>query len=100
MELAEDVLDGNGQPMLRNGTVLGERDLRRFRMWGIMEIEVVGDADEDDAQPALLTPEQLAAVEPEAREVFRHAGTQHPVLARLYEECLRRLARAPSHVDA
>ena len=103
MELAEDVVDGNGQPMLRAGTILSERDLRRFRMWGIMEIAIRGEEAEDETNTLSLTAEQLAAAEPLLRATFRHANLENPLIKLLYEERLRRTAReqeVPSHGGA
>ena len=95
MALGEDVLDGNGQIMMKAGTELSDRDLRRFRMWGIVEVGVAGENGEDGGGgiPPAIDPAVLAECEPLAQQLFSHTNLAHPLMALLYDECIHRLAR-------
>lgn len=94
MELSEPVVDQHGRLLLPVGKELGERELRLLKMWGVVEVDIAGI---DDGDAGLLSPsvdpELLAECEPLARDLFRHAGTEHEALAPLFRECILRLAR-------
>ncbi|NDV23284.1 HDOD domain-containing protein [Desulfovibrio sp. JC022] len=55
MRLAEDVKGANGRFLLAADTVIEERHLRIFNIWGVSEVEVLGGkgAGESDADPQL-----------------------------------------------
>lgn len=94
MALSEDVLDGNGQLMMRAGAELSARDLRRFRMWGIVEVGIAGDeGSEDQVQAIAIDPQLLEVCEPVAQRLFTHTNLEHPLMALLYKECLHRMAK-------
>lgn len=94
MELEVDVLNQGGRPMLRAGAIITDRYLRRFRMWGVEEVQVVGHDDEalQAALPA-VDPEVLQECELTARELFRHVDLECPVMGQLYNACLVQLAQ-------
>jgi len=94
MELADDVLDRNGQPLVRSGTVISDKDLRRFKMWGVGEVNIVGDEDaEAEAAPMIIDPALLDRYRPEVREIFQRANIEHPYMAQLFQESLIRYVR-------
>ena len=93
MELDRDVVDRNGQPLVKAGTVLTDRDLRRFRMWGVTEVDIVGD-DEESNEPGLsIDPAVLEKHQPEVRAFFKHTNLEHPFIAQLFQESLIRTVR-------
>ena len=94
MEIEADVLNHDGQPILRAGVIITDRYLRRFRMWGVEEVQVVG-CDDQALQAALpvVDPEVLRECELTARELFRHVDLEYPVMNQLYDACLVRLAQ-------
>jgi hypothetical protein len=93
MELGGDVTDRNGQLLARAGKVVGEQELRLFKMWGVVEVEIVGPDDGGGTGGSLIDPEVRPEHEAAARELFVHADVEHPLMSRLFRECLRRLAR-------
>lgn len=94
MELEDDVLDRNGQPLVRSGTVITDKDLRRFKMWGVGEVNVVGDEEsEPDMAPVIIDPALLDRYRPEVREIFQRANLEHPYMAQLFQESLIRYVR-------
>ncbi len=94
MELGGDVLDRNGQPLLRAGTVLSEKDLRRFKMWGVAEVDIAGEGGEtDELAVVTIDPALLEKYQPEVRELFKHTNLEHPFIAQLFQECLVRYVK-------
>ncbi len=101
MELTADVNDQNGRLLLRAGTVVSDRELRLFKMWGIAELDIAGPEDDSEGTPgAVLDPELAAMYEPIARELFRHADLEHPIVEQLLQECTLRLSRHGGLVDS
>jgi hypothetical protein len=94
MELRADVTDRNGQLLARAGKVLGAQELRLFRMWGVVEVEIAGSQDGTDSGGVGGDPEVQPEHEAAARRLFVHAGEEHPFLAQLFRECVRRVARS------
>ena len=92
MELAADVLDRNGQLLIRAGTVVTDRELRLFKMWGVDALDVAGLDDELVENTPELDPELAAQFEPVAREIFRHCDLEHPFVQQMYQHCITKLA--------
>ncbi len=94
MTLGDDVYDQNGRLLLRGGTVVTERELRLFSMWGIGELDIAGpENQEPEVGGPTLDPEMAEEYELQARELFRHADLDHPAMSGLFRECVMRLAR-------
>jgi hypothetical protein len=97
MALSADVLDRSGRLLLPAQTVLTERHLRALRIWGVPELPVsTGPAEELPAEPVepKLEPDELASLEAELKQRFRHTDLGHPFVAELFRQCLARRARA------
>jgi hypothetical protein len=93
MQLASDAVDRNGQLLAKAGKELTDQELRLFKIWGVQGIEIVcGDESAEEVQEAaqdmVIEPQHAAA----ARELFRHCDLEHPVVAKLLDECARRIA--------
>jgi hypothetical protein len=94
MELEADVLDRNGHPLVRAGTIISDKDLRRFKMWGVAEVEVLGhEAEAEETAVQTIDPTIVEHCEHQARQMFRHADLTHPFVAQLYQEALIRMSR-------
>lgn len=91
MELASDVVNLNGQVMIASGATITERELRLLRMWGVSDVDIVGDGA--DETPVVLDPETAAILEPIAEDLYRHTRREHPLVNQLFTETLLRLAR-------
>jgi hypothetical protein len=71
MILAADLVETDGRLLLPLGTVLTDRHLRYFQMWGVLGVEIEGD-DAEAEKPAPVDPALHAAVE--ARLALRRAS--------------------------
>jgi len=93
MELAADAMDRNGQLLAKAGKELSEKELRLFKIWGVIEVDIVGSDDpveeeQNGAHDLVVEPQHHAA----ARDLFRHCDVDHPVVFLLLDECARRIA--------
>ena len=103
MTLASDLQEPGGRLLLPAQTVLTDRHLRYFQMWGIQDADIEGEQAQTGADHAEAADPALVA-EAEARMAshFRHADTNHPVVSQVLHHCVarevRRLAAAsPVH---
>ena len=93
MELASDAADRNGQLLAKAGKELSDKELRLFKAWGVLELDVAGadilaEETQDSTHDLVIEPQHHAA----ARERFKHCDVKHPLVALLLEECARRVS--------
>lgn len=98
MTVAADVLDRNGRLLLGAGSELTDRHIYVFRMWGVVETDIVGLDEDNDSGMFTETdnPEILAAAEEEVKYLFRHADIEHPVINQLVKLSVQRRVRHAS----
>lgn len=98
MVLAADAAHVTGRVLLRKGVCLSDEHLRIFRQWGVVSVDIEGvDAPSDgDERMAHIDPERLARVREGLQRRFRHADSQHPVIAELMSWCLEHEAGEPT----
>ena len=85
MVIASDVVDRSGRVLLASGTVLTDKHLRVFRMWGVTEADIQGiTSSGPDGEPG-NEPEDRIQEEATARvnELFARANRDHPAMAEL-----------------
>lgn len=87
--LASDVIGVNGQILLKSGNTITEKNIRAFKMWGILEVEIPG---EEASQTPQFSPEILEKADQHLQNRFHGADLSHPVLNRIYEICLHKVA--------
>ncbi|MCX5906064.1 MAG: HDOD domain-containing protein [Deltaproteobacteria bacterium] len=94
MVLAEDVSHATGRFLLGKGVELAENHLRMLKMWGVHSASVEGVSGEAPVlSPEQIDPAILKAAEQTTAERFRHAGTEHPFLKKLFQICILRGAQ-------
>jgi hypothetical protein len=101
MTLAADLQEPGGRLLLPAATVLTDRHLRYFQMWGIGEAEIEGDgpqAGPSDAQ--LADPALIAEAEGRMASLFRHTDITHPVDSQVLRHCVTREVRRLASVSA
>lgn len=99
MILSSDVCDRSGRLLLPAGAELTEKHFSIFRMWGVLEAEVVGDdpcEDETDVPREELDPALVAAVRKEVEGLFVHNDRSHPAIKELMRICISRRATSAS----
>jgi len=85
MVLAADVKDRHGHVLLKEGETITDKHVKIFKMWGITDLDVRGvDQAVIEARAAEeVDPEVLEAAERVARDKFRHADGEDPVVREL-----------------
>ncbi|UPU38250.1 hypothetical protein M1B72_03740 [Geomonas paludis] len=97
MVLSRNVCDRSGRMLLPAGAELTDKHFSIFRMWGVLEVEVAGDAVVEDAEtPAPLNleidPERLAEARAEMERLFIYNDPEHPAIKELMRICTERRA--------
>jgi hypothetical protein len=82
MRLAKPVMNPQGKLIAQAGLTITERNLRLFKSWGVLEVDIA-DPSEDQANPTLAPPPRdLEAVTRSVDERF--AGrTDHSAMAEI-----------------
>ena len=98
MVLSRNVCDRSGRMLLPAGAELTEKHFSIFRMWGVLEVEIVGESVVEDVDVPLheeIDPALLAEAMVEVEWLFTHNDPEHPAVKELMRICTeRRAARA------
>ncbi len=101
MVLASDLIGANGRFLLPKGTILEDKHLRVFKIWGVTQADIRGmDRDKADAEMAA----EFNALDLErSREfvaaLFRFADPENPFLNELRRICIKRFAQDKAAVS-
>ena len=71
MVIAESVFDQHDVLLAKEGTSLSERHIKVFKSWGIGEVCVAGESEEQEKDYIELEKRAKASVEKELNEKFR-----------------------------
>ena len=86
MELSADVIDRQGRVLLKEGIVLTEKHLRIFNTWGVLEIEIAGDLEQEETKKD-YPPELIEEAKLSVATHFQHNDANHPVIKNLMDYC-------------
>lgn len=97
MVLSRNVCDRSGRLLLPAGAELTDKHFSIFRMWGVLEVEIVGEsiAEDTEASPspsAEIDPELLAEARGEVERLFIYNDPEHPAIKELMRICTERRA--------
>jgi hypothetical protein len=86
MELAEDIVSFNGATLLKSGSILTERHLSAFEMWGITEADIQGIDDDslEEIQQDEIHSELSQKIASELDRLFQKTDPSDPITAELY----------------
>jgi hypothetical protein len=92
MIVNSDVITNLGRLLLPAGTEITGKHLHVFRTWGITEVDIQSDTEQEitAADTAQIDPVLLQEVETELNELFRHTDREHPFIKKLYSVCITR----------
>lgn len=99
MVLGRNVCDRSGRMLLPTGAELTEKHFSIFRMWGVLEVEIVGEGIAEDAEAAQheeVDPELLRQARAEVERLFLHNDPEHPAVKELLRISTERRAASAS----
>ena len=86
MELSSDVIDRQGRVLLKEGVELTDKHIRVFETWGVLEIEIKGDVEQEE-NIKVYPPELVEEAEKYILQQFQHNDSSHPVIKNLMDYC-------------
>lgn len=88
MRLAKDVHDPHGQILIRAEIVLGERQIRALKSWGVTEVVIAHSENAPAAQHR--DPKTIEEIRRLIDTQFSLSNRDHPVIQALQALCLER----------
>lgn len=84
MILADDVRDMKGKLLLAKGQELEARHIRIFKIWGVTEAIVVGNAGSEEDPESDASPELIEKIKEKTRPLFFHVDLDHPAIKEIF----------------
>lgn len=96
MELNSSLQSKQGRQLLPAGIVLTDKHINTLKVWGIVEVDIVGEGVEDHIGKKLeeLPPELVKRTKEFIKARFQLADTRHPAVRNLAKLHLTRVANA------
>ena len=95
MITASDVFDQSGRMLFPAQTEISAKHIKVLKTWGVNEVEIVGDDDEQETPEThtpTLDPAVIAAAQERLQLLFRfNPSGDDPLVAELQRLCLQRL---------
>ena len=88
MVLAGEVRDVNGRLLLAKGEKIQPSHIRVFKMWGVSEVNIVGDVETEDKVEADIDPDVWEETKESTALIFQHVDREHPALDVLFDLCV------------
>ncbi|MBW2408693.1 MAG: HDOD domain-containing protein [Deltaproteobacteria bacterium] len=85
MVLSEDVLDINARLLLSKGQQITPKHIRILKVWGIINVNIVGDKDQKDHQEAAVDPQIIEAVQASTKDIFKNIDLAHPAIEEIFK---------------
>ncbi len=99
MVTAGDVHDRNGRLLLTAETELTDTHLRAFKTWGIFDVDIVGDGEDDALSDNDFETinDPLKQEETEKMKAhFYHTDLEHPFIKSLFQLCVDKKVHSKS----
>ena len=98
MVLSEDVRDIKYRLLLTKGQKIQSKHIRIFKIWGITEVNVVGESlNKKNLTEIHIDPDKLERITEETEFHFKHVDLSHPAIKELFRISL--LHRSQQEVD-
>ena len=79
MVISKDVQNFQGLLLLKEGTVLTEKNIKVLKSWGVTSVEIDGDGEKNRQKISDSPADLKSAIEKEMKERFSNA-LDHPVM--------------------
>jgi HD-like signal output (HDOD) protein len=88
MVVSEDVRDINTRLLLSKGQKIDPKHIRVLKIWGVTEVNVVGDPAGHCVDMPLADPEKERRVQAVLDMVFQHLNLENPLVKEIYQTSL------------
>jgi HD-like signal output (HDOD) protein len=85
MILSEDVLDINARLLLSKGQQITPKHIRILKVWGVIDVNVVSDRDQNGPVDAPVDPEIIETVKACTKDVFKNIDVEHPAIKEIFK---------------
>ena len=82
--LAAEVRDINGRLLLSKGQTIEPNHIRIFKIWGISEVDLVGDDRSDDRSDPLMDAAMIEQTKNIVEALFCHGDMDHPAVKEIF----------------
>ncbi len=83
--LAEEVRDINGRLLLASGNEIQSNHIRIFKIWGISEVNIAGEADRKATFDPKLDPVLVKQARESMTILCRHVDMEHPAIKEIFK---------------
>jgi hypothetical protein len=84
MLLAEKVKDVNGRLILAKDKRIHSSHIRKFRIWGITEVNISGDVSLKDKPQSHDNPKMIEETKERLKYIFSHVDLEHPAAKEIF----------------
>ncbi len=100
MVLSEDVRDIKSRLLLTKGQKIQSKHIRIFKIWGITEVNIVGESrDKKNNTEILIDPDKREKITEETKFLFKHVDLSHPAVQELFRISLVYSSRQEANVQ-
>ena len=85
MVLSEDVFDINARLLLSKGQQITTKHIRILKVWGVIDVNVVGNKGQKDREDAPVDPEIIETVKASTQEIFKNIDLEHPAIEEIFK---------------
>lgn len=87
MTLIKDAVHATGRTLITAGYTIKEKDLNTLKTWGVTEVHVHAEEDDDDPLLPEANAEHVSKFMERLQHAFRFNDLSHPFIAELFEVC-------------
>ncbi len=95
MVLSEDVKDISSRLLLSKGQPIQAKHVRIFKIWGVTEVQVETEPEDDARANADTTPVDTTVATQQTDAIFRHVDTDNPLMSELVRIAIGHRSRTP-----
>jgi len=85
MVLSEDVLDINARLLLSKGQQITPKHIRILKVWGVIDVRVVGEKGKTDREEPFVDPEIIEATKASTKAIFKNVDLGHPAIKEIFK---------------
>jgi HD-like signal output (HDOD) protein len=84
MVLADEVRDLSGRLLLGKGKTVQPDHFRVFKIWGVTEVNILGNNGGKEETKPNFDPEQYEKIKESTQQVFSHNDLEHPAIKEIF----------------